>query len=164
MGSRNQPDVHLDGSRAAQSFELVLLQSTQKLRLKIKGNVADFIKKQGAAIGKLETAALLYQSAGEGTFFMAEQLTLHEPGRNSGAIQAHEGAIPPWAMTVQCPGHQFLVCTGLTVEQYRRIRRSHDRYLFQHLAKSGALPDDIFEVVFRADLGFEVQPFFLQSG
>jgi len=47
----------------AQPLELLLLQHPQKLRLQLKRNIADFIQKECAAVGRLEAADLLRDGA-----------------------------------------------------------------------------------------------------
>src|SRR5712692_8255734 len=51
---RYEPNVHLMSSTASQSLELLFLQHTQQLRLQGRGDVADFVQKQGAFIGHFE--------------------------------------------------------------------------------------------------------------
>ena len=68
----DQAHIHFDGARAAQPFELVLLQDAQQLGLQLQRNVADFVEKQRAFMGQLEAADLLRDGAGERALLVAE--------------------------------------------------------------------------------------------
>ena len=56
--------------------------------------------------------------------------------------------------------NQFLACTGLSQDENRRIRRRHRLYLFQDFFQGRTFTDNLFEVVFGADLVLEVELLF----
>ena len=58
MSRGNHPHIDLDCFRAAQPFELLLLNRTQQFRLQFQADVADFIEEERAAVRKLEPAFL----------------------------------------------------------------------------------------------------------
>src|SRR5437879_11030067 len=70
--------AHIDAMRirAAQPFELLLLQNPQQFRLQLERNIADLIQKQRAAVRRLEAAYLLRHSTRECALFMTEELAL----------------------------------------------------------------------------------------
>src|ERR1700728_3927695 len=72
MRGGDQAHVNLMREIASQPFELLLLQDSQQLCLKLQGNVADFIQKKRAFIRKLEASALLYDGARERSLFVSE--------------------------------------------------------------------------------------------
>ena len=76
IGRGHQANIHMDGARAAQPFEFVLLQNPQELGLQFERNIADLVEKQRAAMGQLEAADALRNGAGERALFMAEQFAL----------------------------------------------------------------------------------------
>ena len=90
--------THIDamGMRAAQPFELLLLQNPQQLRLQFERNIANFIQKYRAAVCGLETAYLLRHGACEGALFVTEELAFEQsPGewlRNSALRRVDPGA------------------------------------------------------------------------
>ena len=67
-------------------LELARLQHAQQLRLHIERQLADLVEEEGRAVRDLEAADLARQGPGEGALLAAEQLALHEPGRQRGAV------------------------------------------------------------------------------
>ena len=53
--------------------EETVLQEAQQLALQVHGHLANFVQKQGAALGLLKQTLLLTVSASEGPFFVAKQ-------------------------------------------------------------------------------------------
>ena len=98
-------DAHVDamGMRAAQPFELLLLQNPQQLRLQFERNIADFIQEQRAAVRRFETADLLRHGAREGAPFVTEELAFEKSQRNRRAVQLHEGPIAAPAVACGWP-------------------------------------------------------------
>src|SRR5215471_9119128 len=76
VSSRNHAYIHLLSARAAQPLKLALLQDAQQFGLQVERNVTHFIQKQGSFICQLESSWLSHDGAGEGAFFVPEQLTL----------------------------------------------------------------------------------------
>src|SRR5687767_10496729 len=90
---RENADVHLDRPRRPQPLDFTLLEDAQHLRLRLRAHVADFVEKDGSAVGLLELADLLLGRAGERTFLVAEQLRLDQLLRNRRAVHLNE-ALP----------------------------------------------------------------------
>jgi len=74
----NDAHVHLDGLRAADPLEFLLLQHPEKLRLQLERDLAHFVEEQRAGIGHLEPSDLLRDRAGERALLVAEELALEE--------------------------------------------------------------------------------------
>ena len=55
----NQTDIHADRAVAPEALELLFLDCPQQFGLKLEWNLADFIQKERAAVGQLETPDLL---------------------------------------------------------------------------------------------------------
>src|SRR5208282_5209643 len=94
---------------------------------------------------------------------MPKQFALYQPGRYGGTVQSDESALATRAEVTNRPGEQFLAGPGLAVKEHRRLSGGDNRNLIQHFAKGGTFADDVLEVVFGADLRFEVQALFLQA-
>ena len=71
---RRGDDAHVDFHRrvTADAIELAVGEHAQQSRLGFGRHVADFIEKQTAAVGLLETALTLLCRAGERAFLVAE--------------------------------------------------------------------------------------------
>src|SRR4029077_19046922 len=94
---------------------------------------------------------------------MTKQFAFHQAGRYGGTVQSNESALATRAEVMKRSGKQFFASAGLAMQEYRRLSGGYNRNLIQHFAQRGTLTDDVLEVVFGADLRFEVQALFLQA-
>ena len=78
MGGGNDAHIDVDGAVASYALEGPFLQHAQQFGLQARVQLADFVEKQGAAVGTLKAAGMLAHGAREGTLFMAEQLTFNQ--------------------------------------------------------------------------------------
>ncbi len=78
--------------------------------------VADFVEKDGAAIGELELAAAERGRAGERALLVAEQLALDQLGRDRGAVDLHERARRKRALAMDVRGQQLFAGAGLAAD------------------------------------------------
>jgi len=96
-------------------------------------------------VGQLEAADLLRQRAGESSSLVAEQLAFQKAGRNGGAVQSDERALPPGAHPVNGGGAtSSLPVPGFAQDQHGRIGRG-DHFDLPSSRFRGPLPK-----VFRA--------------
>ena len=72
VGGSNDPNVALQGSCAAKPLELMFLQHTEYLGLRVGTHVADFVEEQIAPVGLLEAPHALSVGAGERPLLVAE--------------------------------------------------------------------------------------------
>jgi hypothetical protein len=114
-------------------------------------------------IGKLQTAALLHQSAGECTLLVSEELAFDKPGWNGSAIEPYKRSVSSWTKAMDGARNQFLAGARLAAQQDSRSGWGDNLDLVKDFAQSGALAHDILEVVFRADFGFEIQALVFQA-
>src|SRR6267378_5699308 len=117
MCCRNQTDVDTVRPATSQTFELLLLQYPQQLRLQGQGNVADFVEEQCSSVSHFEPANFLSDGTGESALFVAEQFAFEQVKRNSSAIQLDEWAPAAWTDIVNGTGNQLLARTGLSKDQ-----------------------------------------------
>src|SRR5262245_5326486 len=106
---------------------------------------------------QLKSADLLRDGAGEGALFVAEQLALEQPSGNRRAVELDEGPVPPGTQVVKGASDQLLSSTRLAADEHCRTSRRNNLDLLQHPAQRGALADDLREVVFGANLLFQVE-------
>ena len=55
---------------------MLFLQGAQKFALEVQGHLANFIQKQGAALGGLEAAGAVLDGPGKGTARMSKEFAL----------------------------------------------------------------------------------------
>src|SRR5208282_2275814 len=104
---RQNPHIDSDWSSTADAVELALLQDAEQFRLGVRGQLADLVEEDRAALGQLESAHAPRDGAGKGTLLVAEKLALHEPGRKSGAVDLDKRLILPPAVGMDRPRYEF---------------------------------------------------------
>src|SRR5204862_323005 len=72
MGGGDDADIHALCAVAPEALEFLFLQNAQQFGLEVERKVADFIKKERAAVGQFEAADLLIDGPSERALFMAE--------------------------------------------------------------------------------------------
>ena len=103
--------------RASQSFEFLLLQCPQQLRLDFNRNVADFVKKQRALVGQFESADFLGDGARKSALLVAKQFALQQAGGNGRTIYLHQRTILPPTAIMNGAGNQFLTRSSFSKQQ-----------------------------------------------
>src|SRR6267143_676300 len=120
---RDNPNVHLHGPIAAHRFKLTLLKNAQQLDLRAKRQLADFIEKDRAAIGELETPDVPFKSAGKGSLDMPKQFALYKARRNGAAIDLQKRPVLACAAVMNRACDQFLPGAGFAIDQHGGICR-----------------------------------------
>src|SRR5262249_58870168 len=73
------------------------------------------------------------------------------------AVDSAEGPTPPGTQSVKGASDQHLSSTPLAADEHRRTSRCNNLDLLQYPAQRGALADDLREIVFGANLLFQVE-------
>ena len=97
-------------------------EHAQQAGLQFGRHVADFVEKQGATVGLLETAAAQRGGTGECTTLMAEEFGLEQVARDGGGVDGDEGRVAAWAVAVQGKRHKLLASAGFAVDEHRGMR------------------------------------------
>ncbi|MNF85416.1 hypothetical protein D3C84_678090 [compost metagenome] len=142
MGGGDDPHIHLDRGVAADPVELAIGQHAQQAGLGVGRHVADFVEEQGTAVGLLEAPAALVGGAGEGAFFVAEQLGFHQVFGDRRHVQRDERRGGPRAVAVQGVGDQLLAGAGFAVDQHGDIGVGEPADGAKHLLHGRRLADD----------------------
>ena len=110
---------------ASHTFDPLLLQKTQKLCLKLWGELSDLIQEQCPALGRFNPAFSPDMGTGEGPFLVAEELALQQGLRDRPAVDRYKG--PFFASTPPVNGHgcKLLARAAFSHDQHRRIRCRH---------------------------------------
>ena len=90
----DQSDIDLDCACSADRFEGPCLENPQQLDLGLQGDISNFVKEQGAAVGQFETSYAVAMGTGECSFDVSEQFTFQQAGAEGGAVYPHKRAIP----------------------------------------------------------------------
>src|ERR1700722_18754886 len=90
IGGGDDADIDFYPLIGADGTDFFLLQYAQELRLQFERQFANFVEKNGAAVGSLEKSLLRFQRAGEGSFFIAEEFAFDERRDERSAIDGDE--------------------------------------------------------------------------
>ena len=74
MGGSNDSDVDLNGGVGAHRKKFTIGEDSKQARLKLSRHIADFIKKQSAAISLLKSSGPARLSASEGPSLVPKEL------------------------------------------------------------------------------------------
>ena len=95
VGGRDDAHVHGNDLPPAQTLDVFFLQQPQQLGLDGHGHVADLVEKDRAVVGLFDLAHLAAGRAGEGSFFVAEQLGFEQRLGDGHAVDDQKGFIGP---------------------------------------------------------------------
>ena len=93
IGGRDNAEVRPPGDERTDRTKFLLLQNPEQLGLQVQRQLADFIEKRGAPVGRLYQAHLGVGGAGEGSLDMPEQFAFHERANHGGAIDGYKGLL-----------------------------------------------------------------------
>ncbi len=114
----------MQGLVTTQPLHFALLQNAKQLDLNITGNIANFIQHDGSGIGLLELAGFRHVRAGECSFFVAEQLALHQIFGKRGAVDFDEWLVFARRVEVDGAGDQIFTYTTFSGQQHSGAGRS----------------------------------------
>ena len=149
----NQPEVHAHRPRAADAFELPLLQRAQELGLQRQRQLPDLVEEERAAFGELHPALLQPDGAGEGALLVTEQLRLEERFGERRAVDRDERPIGAGAVAVHGTRDELFARAAFTAQQDGRVRPGHACHAVEQLAHGTARPH---HVVLEIDLGAQL--------
>ncbi len=93
IGSGDDADIGLDIANTAEAPDDLVIEDAEELGLEKRGQLANFIEEEGAAVGDFKETAFEAAGIGEGAFFVAEEFGLHEGFRDGGPIDGDEGLV-----------------------------------------------------------------------
>src|SRR5690606_26628246 len=102
---------------ATDTFELMLLQDAEQLRLHVERHVAHLVQKDGSASCALELAASLLGGPGEGAAFVTKQLGFDQLLRDRGTVELFQGSLGSRGGPVHRAGHQLFTGTALARDE-----------------------------------------------
>src|SRR5690554_1770126 len=156
--------IHFDGGGAAYPVELAIGQYSQQSGLGVGGHIADFVQKQGAAVGLLKTALAGGAGAGEGAFFVAEQFRFNQVFGDGSHVQGDERVVGPRAVVVQGLGYELLTGAAFAVDQYGNVGVGEPADGAKDLLHGRCFADDFQVFLNRLDLRFRRGLFLVAVG
>src|SRR5580700_3179053 len=132
---RDDPRIDSSGMRASEPFELLLLDRAEELGLQFDWQIADFVEKQRAAVGRLEAAHAGCHSAGKRASLIPEHLALEQRSGNRRAVDRYKTVVPACARLMNGPRNEFLAGTRLALDKNRAVSRRNRLHLVKHGSK-----------------------------
>ena len=108
VGGAEHAHVDLDLHLAAEPAQPALLEHAEQLGLQLDGDLAHLVEEERAAVGELEHAGAPLIRAGERAALVAEDLGLHQRGRDGGAVDGDERLLAPRGEVVDGARHHLL--------------------------------------------------------
>ena len=125
------------GPLAADAHHLAILHDAKQAYLRGKGELADLVEEQRAAVGLLEPALAPRRGAGERALLVAEQLRVDQLGGDRAAVDAAERPTAEGRMLVDGAGDDLLAGAGFPEQQHRRAASRHDACARHHRGEPG---------------------------
>ena len=122
VARRDHLEVDFQFPVTAHAADPAVLDGLEQFRLEIQVQLAEFVKKQGAAIGLLDEPPPPVPGAREGPCLVAEQFGLEQFPRERGAIDFHQRTFGSRTGMVKDACDQTLPGTGFAADQQRRKR------------------------------------------
>jgi hypothetical protein len=107
---------------APESFELLLLNNAQNLRLQFDRQFADFVEKERAAIGRLKAAHFGRNRPRKRATLIAEQFALQQCRGNGRAIDRDTPVLPAGAGLVNRLRDEFLTSSCFPLNEDGAVR------------------------------------------
>ena len=94
-------------------------------------------------MGQIEFAPVAVGSPGKGPFLVTEEFAFDEVFGNGGAVDLHEGARRPAAVSMEGFGHQFLAGAVFSGDKHRSVGGRHQIQCLPQLADGLALANNL---------------------
>ena len=118
------------------------MQHAQQLCLQRKGQFANFVQKQRAALGLFKQAAVLFDRAGKSAFFVAKQHVFNHVFGQGGAVQANKRAVGCGRRLMQHARQHFFARSGGAFDQHGHGGECHALGQGQQVAADGVYVND----------------------
>ena len=141
VGGGDHAHVHRQLAGGADRPDAAFFEGPQQLGLQHQRQLADFVEKEGAAVGVEEQALVVLAGTGEGALGVAEEFAFDQLGRDGGAVDRHEGALGAQAHLVQGAGRDFLADAGFAEDQHRGRQRGDAADQCAEVLDGGGAPD-----------------------
>src|SRR6185295_12865161 len=119
---RDDPRIYSCGMRASEAFEFLLLDRAEELGLQFDWQIADFVEKQRAAVGRLKAADSGRHRSGKRASLIPEHLAFEQRSGNRRAVDRDKTVAPACARLMNGPRNELFAGTRLAVDKNRTVR------------------------------------------
>src|SRR5450830_213959 len=153
----HEADVDRNRMKAAEPFELPLLQDAQELHLGRDGQISHLVQKERPLVGELEAPFLLGPRVRESARLVAEELGLDQALGKRGAAHPHERLARTRRVVVESVRDELLAGSRLSPNEDGCVARGGLRDLLVKLLHRPAVTDDVLQVVAALQLALELE-------
>src|SRR5262249_36960588 len=121
MDDGDHSNIEWPLAHVAEPPQTALFNDLQEPRLNAQRHVSDLIEEDAPAAGYLEQSLLGCMRAGEGSPFVAEELTLEQVAVEAGAVQIDEAPVAAMAVSVQPSSKNPFARADLSLNEDRPI-------------------------------------------
>jgi hypothetical protein len=159
VGGSNEAEVDLARTLGADTLDGLFLEDAEQLALEEEWERADLVEEEGAAVGEFNLPGMGGVGSGEGTFFVAEELGLHEGFGEGSAVDADEGLVAAWAEVDDGACGELFAGAALSAEEDGAVAGGHPAEGFVEALHRLAAADHVAEGVALGELAAEVHGF-----
>src|SRR5262249_35974576 len=152
---RDNADIDLQKTGAADTLELLLFERPKDLRLQRERQLAYLVEKQRAAVRELEFARLAVGRAGERALLVSEEFGLEQIFGNRGAGDGDKRAVGSRTERVQRAREKLLPCPAFAFEKHGRISAGCPLQGHRHLLQTWIFADDLRRATPRGQFLFQ---------
>ena len=163
VGGRKDPHVDFRRVVRAHAGDFAAFEHAEEFDLGGHRHVADFVEKEGAAVGELELADAIGRGVGEGALDVAEQLAFEDVLAERRAVERDERLGLARAVLVDGLGHELLARARLALDEHAGVSGRDAFELIDHVAHLGALADHALEAEFLVQAALQLSVGAMQS-
>ena len=143
VGRGDASEINLDNLISSYSRYFALLEDSQKIRLCLQADIADFIQKHRAALCDLEFPFLAILRAGERSLFVTKEFAFEQCLSQCAAVNRHQRMKATQACGMDGSNHQFLASPAFAGNQNIGIGRPNCLDRLDHFPHCRASADKI---------------------
>ena len=137
IGRRNDPQAGLSRHVFSEPFIFPFLKQAEQLRLDLHGEIADFVEKKRAALGRLDLAPMIPDRAGEGSLDVAEEFAFEQFFGKAGATDGHERFVRQVTLLMDGAGDDALARAAFAEDEHGSRSAGRAGQDVHHLAHCG---------------------------
>src|SRR5262249_43905666 len=138
---------NVDWLCSANALKASLFEYAQQFCLNRERQLADFVEKKRATMGKIHFSGFAVARSGERAAFVAEQLVLDKAFGNRSAIERDEGLLAARRKVMNSSSKKFFARSALAEQKNSRIGNRDALDLLAEFANGSVFADDAREAI-----------------
>src|SRR5271165_1185696 len=163
VGGGDAAEVYFDNLIAADASDLALLQYAQQVSLRLQADIANLVEEYRAPFGDFEFSFLAILRAGEGSFFVSEELAFEERFGERSAVDGDEWMKPAQAGRVNSAHDELFAGAAFSCDENVGVGGPDGLDGVKDFAHGGTLPDNVAGIGGFGDGLAEADIFFFRA-